>query len=100
MNPEMISEGGDYAIIAFDGETIVSGMGADGSGERSDHCFVMGIAEYTEHPSYVHEYGDLESWLPYDGQHVTLAVKAQDIMFPSDVRLPLGEPWTPAAIVL
>ncbi len=92
MDPSVVGYGGTYAILVFDQETEVTGMSADGTGERTNSAKVLGIAEYTEYDSFTVEYGDIEMWKSYDGQHVTLAAKAGDIVFPSDVRLPLGEP--------
>ena len=100
IDPAMASGGGTYAVLVFDQATEVSGMGADGSGERSEIANVLGIAEYTDYGSFTVDYGDLDSWRPLDGQHVLLAAQARDITFPSDVRLPLGEPSASAAKVL
>ena len=58
------------------------------------------IAEYTKYDSFVVEYGDLGVWKPLDGQRVTVAAEARDIMFPSDVRLPIGEPTASVVKVL
>lgn len=99
-DPAMFSHGGTYAVLVFDQEIEVAGMSADGSGERTKSAKMLGIAEHTDYDSFVVEYGDLDSWEAYDNQHVTLAVKAQDIMFPSDVRLPVGQPAASAVIVL
>ena len=95
-----ISNGGTYAVLVFDEPTDVSGMGADGSGERTESAEMLGIGEYTDYGSFVSEYGDLSLWESLDGQRVTLAAQAQDIMFPSDVRLPIGEPAVHVSVVL
>ena len=92
IDPAMASHGGTYAVLVFDKETDVAGMGADGSGERTEPAQMLGIAEYTDYSNFVIEYGDLDTWRSLDGQHVTLGAYAQNIMFPSDVRLPMGEP--------
>lgn len=100
LDPAVVGYSGTYAVLVFDQETEVSGMSADGSGERTNAAKVLGVAEYTEYDSFVVEYGDLESWRPYDGQHVKVAAKAEEITFPSDVRLPLGEPTASNATIL
>lgn len=92
IDPAAASGGGDYAVLVFDQPTDVSGMSADGSGERTETATMLGIAEFTEYDSFVVDYGDLDQWKPLDGQNVTVLAKAEDIMFPSDVRLPIGEP--------
>lgn len=95
-----VSNGGTYAVLVFDEPTDVSGMGADGSGERTESAEMLGIGEYTEYSSFVVEYGDLSLWENLNEQRVTLAAQAQDIMFPSDVRLPIGEPAAHVSVVL
>lgn len=99
LDPALFHEG-DYAVLFFDAPVQVSGMSADGSGMRRESASMLGVAEYTDYGSFVIDTGDVDSWRPYDGKHVTLAVAAEDIMFPSDVRLPLGQPSTGAAVVL
>ena len=44
--------------------------------------------------------GDIDSWRAYDGKHIAVAAKAEDIMFPSDVSMPVGEPRTDKAVML
>ena len=92
IDPAAAGGGGTYAVLVFDQPTDVTGMSADGSGERTESAKVMGIAEYSDYGSFVEEYGDLDLCKSLDGQHVTIAAKSADIMFPSDVRLPIGEP--------
>ena len=92
IDPAMVSNGGTYAVLVFDVPTEVAGMSADGSGERTETCNMLGIAEFTEYDSFVIEYGNLDEWRALDGQPATIAVLAKDITFPSDVRLPIGEP--------
>ena len=92
IDPAAAGGGGTYAVLVFDEPTDVTGMSADGSGERTESSNMLGIAEHTDYESFVVEYGDLDACKALDGQHVTLSAKAQDIMFPSDVRLPIGEP--------
>ena len=79
-------------MLAFDQPTQVAGMSADGSGQRTETANMLGIAEYTPYSSLTIEYGDLDMWKTHDGQHVKISAQASDITFPSDVRLPIGEP--------
>lgn len=100
IDPAMASNGGEYAVVVFDQPTEVTGMSADGSGARTQSSAMIGVAEYTKYDSFVVEYGDLESWRSLDGQHVTISVQAEDIMFPTDVRLPIGEPSANTVTIL
>ena len=100
IDPAAASGGGTYAVLVFDQPVDVVGQGADGSGERTETALMLGIAELTEYSSFVIEYGDLDACKALDGQHVTLAAKAQDIVFPSDVSLPIGQPKANESIVL
>jgi len=100
IDPAVASGGGTYAVLVFDQETEVSGMSADGSGERTEMAKMLGVAEHTDYDNFVVEYGDLDSWKSFDGQHIMVAAKAEDIMFPSDVRLPINEPTASSATVL
>ena len=92
IDPAAAGGGGTYAVLAFDSETNVTGQSADGTGERTEPAKMLGIAEFTDYGSFVVEYGDLELCKQLDGQHVTLAASTGSIMFPTDVRLPIGEP--------
>ena len=100
IDPSMVSGGGTYAVLVFNSPVDVEGMGADGSGKRTKTSSMLGIAEYTNYGSFVTDYGNLDSWRKYNGKQVTLAARADDITFPSDVRLPIGEPWSDSATVL
>ncbi len=100
IDPAAASGGGEYAVLVFDQPIMVSGMSADGTGMTRRSASMMGVAEYTEYSSFVVEYGNLETWRDLDGQHATIAVLADDIMFPSDVRLPIGEPSASAVTLL
>ena len=99
VDPKMFSDG-NVAVLVFDAPIMVSGMSADGSGMRRESSSMLGVAEYTDYGSFVIDNGNLDSWLPYDGQHLTIGAKAEQIMFPSDVRLPMGEPATGDAIII
>jgi len=92
VDPAQVSHGGTYAVVAFDEALDVTGMYGDGSGETNRTATMLGVAELTEYDTFTVEFGDLEVWRSLDGQRVTVAAKAQDIWFPSDVRMPMGEP--------
>lgn len=92
IDPAVAGNGGTYAVLVFDSPADVVGMSADGSGERTETANMLGVAELTKYDSFVVEYGDLDTWKPLDGQRAVVAAKSADIMFPSDVRLPIGEP--------
>ena len=100
IDPAAASGGGEYAVLVFDQPIMVSGMSGDGSGATRRSATMMGVAEYTDYESFVVEYGNLDDWRDLDGQHATIAVLADDIMFPSDVRLPIGEPAASAVTIL
>lgn len=100
IDPAAAGGGGTYAVLVFDEPVDVVGQGADGSGERTESANMLGIAEHTDYSSFVVEYGDLDACKALDGQHVTLIAKAKDIVFPSDVSLPIGQPKANESIVL
>ena len=79
---------GDYAVVIFGQPITVYGMASDGSGKTSQASSMLGVAAKAKYE----DYGDLASWRAYDGQTVVVAATQEDIWFPSDVRLPLGEP--------
>ena len=87
---------GTYAVLVFDAQIQVSGMSGDGSGSRRQGATMLRVAEQTQYSSS----GDLGTWSAYDGQHLAVAAMANDIWFPSDVSMPVGEPRTAKAIVL
>jgi len=92
IDPAAAGGGGTYAVLVFDQPTDVKGMQADGSGEDTRSSKMLGIAEHTDYTNFVIEYGDLDKCKSLDGQQVAVAAKAANIMFPSDVRFPIGEP--------
>lgn len=100
IDPAAVGGDGTYAVLVYDKEMQVSGMLADGSGEVTKASKMLGIAEHTTYGSTVVEYGNLDEWKALDGQHVTLAVNAADITYPTDVRLPIGEPSASSVVVL
>ena len=100
IDPAAAGGGGTYAILVFDNPTPVTGQLGDGSGESTKTSEMLGVAEHTDYSSFVIDYGNLDYWKTIDGQHVTVAAKAADISFPSDVRLPIGEPSAKSSIVI
>ena len=100
IDPAAAGGGGEYAVLVFDEPTEVTGMQADGSGQDTRTAKMLGIAEHTDYSSFVVEYGDLDLCKSLEGQHVTIAVLAKDIMFPSDVRFPIGEPQASEVVFL
>ena len=100
IDPAAAGGGGTYAVLVFDQPTDVVGQSADGSGERTESSEMLGVAEFTEYESFVVEYGDLEACKALDGQHVKLAAQTESIMFPSDVRLPIGQPSAKVTVIL
>lgn len=101
INPSVADgQNGTYAVLVFDQPVDVAGMGSDGSGQRNESAKMLGIAQYIAYSSNVDEYGNMEMCKSLNGQRVTLAAKAQDIWFPSDVRLPIGEPSAREVIFL
>ena len=100
IDPAAAGGGGTYAVLVFDNPMQVTGQSADGSGERTQEAKMLGIAEHSDYGSFVVEYGDLDAAKALDGQKVTIAAKAENIMFPSDVRIPIGEPQASEAKVL
>lgn len=68
------------AVMKLDSAKTVKAKNGDGSGSRS------GTAHYL-----VLAYGTgAGSWTPYNGKHVS--VSAPSLAWPSDTRMPLGEP--------
>ena len=100
IDPAAAGGGGTYAVLVFDQPTDVTGQLGDGSGETTRTANMLGIAEHTDYDTFVVEYGDLDLCKSLDGKHVKMAAKAQGIMFPSDVRFPIGEPSAKESIVL
>ena len=100
IDPAAVDGGGEYAVLVFDTPSEVTGQSADGSGERTQTAKMLGIAEHTDYSSFVVEYGDLDACKKLEGQHVTIAVQAKDVMFPSDVRFPIGEPQAKEVVFL
>lgn len=100
IDPAVAGGGGVYAVLVFDQATNVTGEVADGSGQRTESCNMIGIAEHTDYSSFVIEYGDLDACKALDGQKATIAAKAEAITFPTDVSLPIGQPKADESVFL
>lgn len=100
IDPAAVGSNGTYAVLVFDQPTDVTGESADGSGQRTESAKMLGIAEHTDYSNFVVEYGNLDLCKSLDGQQATLVSRAEDIMFPSDVRLPIGQPSSKSVIFL
>lgn len=92
LDASMFNDKGTYAVLIFDQPTDVTGMIADGTGPDTRTCKLLGIGEYTDYDNFVVEYGDLDQWKELDGQEIEIAATEKNIMFPTDVSLPIGEP--------
>lgn len=101
IDPAVAGGVGTYAVLVFDHAVDVTGMYADGSGENTRTANMLGIAEYSDYGSFVVEYGSIDLCKELEGQkQVTIIAKAEDITFPSDVRLPINEPTARDILVL
>ena len=100
IDPAAASGGGTYAVLKFDEAVDVTGEQADGSGQDTRSSTMLGIAEHTDFDYFVVEYGDLDLCQSLNGQKVKVAAKAEDIVFPSDVSLPIGEPKAQVSILV
>ena len=101
IDPAAASNGGTYAVLVFDQPTDVTGEVADGSGQRTESCNMIGIAEHTDFENIEPiEYGDLDKCKALDGQQATIAAKAEKIVFPTDVSFPIGQPKAKESVFL
>ena len=87
---------GTYAVVVFDSPTDVTGMQADGSGQTTKPAKMIGVATANKYTNF----GDVDACKALDGQQVAVAAKADSVGFPSDVRLPIGEPTAKEIVVL
>lgn len=78
-----------YAILVFDGTQIVTGMSGDGSGMQTGSAKLLCVGAY--YPG-VDSVDTTPEWVPYNGKRVVVAGTAEDVGWPSDTSLPLGEP--------
>ena len=94
--------GGDesrYAIVVFDEPQMLAVMHSGDYGTPYEGEASMVAVAIDENNEWGHE-GDMSLWEPYDGQVVTVSIDPNEAMFPSDVRLPLGDPHTSTAELL
>ncbi len=101
---------GTYAVVVFDSPTDVSGMQADGSGQTTRSAKLIGVATANKYTNFGdvdackaldgQQVGDVDACKALDGQQVIMAAKADVVGFPSDVRLPIGEPTASESIIL
>lgn len=91
--------GSQFAILVFDRTTDVKGHNGGDPGMRTEAAKMLLLDSYD-----VSQWGSTGSpekvnrWKAVNGKHVVVACK--DIWFPSDTRLPLGEPGTDDAKLL
>lgn len=78
-----------YAILVFDGPQTVTGMSGDGSGEQTGSAKLLCVGAY--YPG-IDSVDTTPEWVPYNGKRVVVAGTAEDVGWPSDASLPLGEP--------
>ena len=102
--PEDMAEqfGGDesrYAVVLFDEPQMLEVMHSGDYGTPYEGEASMVAVAIDENNEWGHE-GDMSLWEPYDGQVVTVSIDPVDTLFPSDVRLPMGEPHTSTAELL
>lgn len=78
-----------YAILVFDGTQTVTGMSGDGSGMQTGSAKLLCVGAYYPGVSSV---DTTPKWVPYNGKRVVVAGTAEDVGWPSDTSLPVGEP--------
>lgn len=96
------SFGGDassYAIVVFDEPQMLAVMHSGDFGTPYEGEASMVAVAIDEDNEWGHE-GDMSVWEPYDGQVVTVSIDPNETLFPSDVRLPMGQPHTSSAELL
>ena len=79
----------EYAILVFDGPQTVTGMSGDGTGMQTDSAKLLCVGAYY---ASVDSVDTTPEWVPYNGKRVVVAGPAEDVGWPSDASLPLGEP--------
>lgn len=79
----------EYAILVFDGPQTVTGMSGDGTGMQTDSAKLLCVGAYY---AGVDSVDTTPEWVPYNGKRVVVAGTAEDVGWPSDTSLPLGEP--------
>ena len=91
--------GGDasrYALVVFDEPQMLVVMHSGDFGTPYEGEATMVAVAIDEDNEWGHE-GDMSVWEPYDGQTVTVSIDPAETLFPSDVRLPMGQPHTATA---
>lgn len=88
-----------YALVVFDEPQMLCVMHSGDFGEPYEGEATMVAVAIDESNDWGHE-GDMSIWEPYDGQVVTVSIDPNETLFPSDVRLPLGQPHTSSAELL
>lgn len=78
-----------YAILVFDGTQTVTGMSGDGSGMQTGSAKLLCVGAYY---AGVDSVDTTPEWVPYNGKRVVVAGTAEDVGWPSDTSLPVGEP--------
>lgn len=78
-----------YAILVFDRTQTVTGMSGDGTGTQTGSAKLLCVGAY--YPG-VDSVDTTPEWVPYNGKRVVVAGTAEDMGWPSDTSLPLGEP--------
>lgn len=78
-----------YAILVFDRTQTVTGMSGDGSGTQTGSAKLLCVGAY--YPG-VDSVDTTPEWVPYNGKRVVVAGTAEEVGWPSDTSLPLGEP--------
>lgn len=78
-----------YAILVFDRTKTVTGMSGDGTGMQTDSAKLLCVGAY--YPG-VDSVDTTPEWVPYSGKRVVVAGTAEEVGWPSDTSLPLGEP--------
>lgn len=78
-----------YAILVFDRTQTVTGTSGDGTGMQTDSAKLLCVGAYY---AGVDSVDTTPEWVPYNGKRVVVAGTAEDVGWPSDTSLPLGEP--------
>lgn len=78
-----------YAILVFDRTQTVTGMSGDGSGTQTGSAKLLCVGAY--YPG-VDSVDTTPEWVPYNGKRVVVAGTAEEVGWPSDTSLPVGEP--------
>lgn len=77
-----------YAILVFDRTQTVTGTSGDGTGMQTDSAKLLCVGAYY---AGVDSVDTTPEWVPYNGKRVVVAGTAEEVGWPSDTSLPLGE---------